>query len=83
MVGLTNVRKHAQAKQVDVDLWCERTGLRLSVSDDGSGFDVGSRGTGLTGEHVGLQIMRERAARIGGHLAIRSYPGAGRITPLP
>lgn len=80
--ALSNVRKHAQANRVGVELWCERTGLRLSVADDGSGFDVGSRGSGLSGEHVGLQIMRERAARIGGSLAIRSCPGAGTEVTL-
>ncbi|MFA7241615.1 MAG: type IV pili methyl-accepting chemotaxis transducer N-terminal domain-containing protein [Sulfuricellaceae bacterium] len=71
--ALSNVRKHAGAKQVVVDL--ARAGsYAISVQDDGRGFDPGlDRGD----SHVGLNIMRERAHRIGGRLEILSAPGSG------
>jgi two-component system nitrate/nitrite sensor histidine kinase NarX len=59
--------------------------LRVSVEDDGRGVEAGSaRGDG---GHYGLDIMRERAQRIGGDLEIRSVPSKGtrvRLTmPAP
>ena len=71
--ALSNVRKHAGAGNVVVDL--TRAGnYVISVRDDGRGFDPG---LDPGDSHVGLNIMRERAHRIGGHLEIISAPGAG------
>lgn len=75
--ALSNIRKHARAERVRVDLWREREELRLTVGDDGVGFEVDAPGNGGCGEHIGLQIMDERARRIGGTLEIRSRPGDG------
>jgi signal transduction histidine kinase len=72
--ALTNVRKHAQARQVAVRLEPEDGWLRVMVSDDGCGFDP------TTLDHdrgVGLQAMRERAESSGGCLEVASRPGAG------
>ncbi len=71
--ALSNVRKHAQARQVwvEVQQWPH---WRVEVRDDGKGF------AGLPHDdapHVGLDIMRERAGRIGGTVAVDSAPGAG------
>lgn len=73
---LSNVRKHAQATQVWVDVqtqpaWC------VSVSDNGCGFDVESGPPDDT--HVGLRIMRERAQRIGATLTFQSTPEGTRV----
>jgi two-component system nitrate/nitrite sensor histidine kinase NarX len=71
--ALANVRKHAHAKSVEVVL-DRGPGHVFIVRDDGRGFDP----TSAAGEsHVGLRIMRERAARIGAHVAIASAPGRG------
>lgn len=73
--ALSNVRKHAQAAHVRVRLRNGRD-FRLTVEDDGDGFDpaeVSPRGEA----HVGLRIMRERAARLAASLAIDARPGAG------
>jgi two-component system, NarL family, nitrate/nitrite sensor histidine kinase NarX len=75
--ALSNVRKHAQAGRVRVDLWRDRHGLRVAVTDDGIGFDGAKDGGQVPGEHIGLHIMGERAARIGATLDIRSRPGEG------
>ncbi|MEY5098264.1 MAG: hypothetical protein RJA36_983 [Pseudomonadota bacterium] len=72
--ALSNVRKHAQASQVwlTVDkgpLWA------FSVRDDGRGFEVPpAHGEGMS---FGLQIMRERAERIGARVSVNSAPGLG------
>ena len=71
--ALSNVRKHARATRVRVRVQ-QAPQWSFEVSDDGCGFDMGrSLGAG----HVGLDIMRERAARIGATLELRSRPGDG------
>jgi two-component system nitrate/nitrite sensor histidine kinase NarX len=75
--ALSNARKHAQATQVRVDLWRDPHGLRLDIADDGVGFEQVGQSHQANGEHIGLQIMRERAERIGANLEIASKPGAG------
>ncbi|MGD2056670.1 MAG: histidine kinase [Gammaproteobacteria bacterium] len=74
--ALWNIRKHSQAKTVRIML---RHGYNnkchILVEDDGIG--ISSQVYGSPGEHVGLTIMRERAARIGGELRVESDPGEG------
>lgn len=76
--ALSNVRKHARAREVWVDV--EQTPVwRFTVRDDGVGFDASGRHLDET--HVGLHIMRERAARIGATVAVQAEPGQGtRVT---
>jgi two-component system, NarL family, nitrate/nitrite sensor histidine kinase NarX len=73
--ALSNVRKHAAASRVEVEM--RRNGVyEFRVCDDGAGFDpdeVERRGE----RHIGLRIMRERAQRIGGQVAIDAAPGRG------
>lgn len=76
--ALSNVRKHAGARAVWVEVQRGRD-WHFEVRDDGRGFDAGSA-PGQT--HVGLRIMRERAARIGARVAIDSVPGAGTCVSL-
>jgi signal transduction histidine kinase len=73
--ALSNARKHAQARQVEVRLQPVGTRLRLEIRDDGCGFAVEPalrRGAGL-----GLATIRERAELLGGFCHIASAPGAG------
>jgi two-component system nitrate/nitrite sensor histidine kinase NarX len=72
--ALSNVRKHAGAGAVWVDLH-PQPDWRISVRDDGAGFDAAARPPDET--HVGLRIMRERAQSIGARVAVHSAPGAG------
>jgi two-component system nitrate/nitrite sensor histidine kinase NarX len=73
--ALSNVRKHAMAAHVTVSL-SHGHDFRLVVEDDGEGFDPAE--LGRDGEaHVGLNIMRERAARLHARLAIDARPGRG------
>ncbi|MDP4029568.1 MAG: type IV pili methyl-accepting chemotaxis transducer N-terminal domain-containing protein [Gallionella sp.] len=71
--SLSNVRKHARASRVDVELVCGGE-CTLDISDNGKGFDA-AHDAGDT--HVGLSIMRERAHRIGAGLVMESEPGQG------
>ncbi|MBI2851683.1 MAG: hypothetical protein HYX84_01070 [Chloroflexi bacterium] len=69
--ALTNIKKHAQSQNVAFSV-AQRDGhLRISITDDGKGFD------GLAGEGHGLSIMRERARLVGGTLSITSNVGKG------
>ena len=74
--GLANVRKHAHAKRVWITLNTEQGQARLTVGDDGRGFDPAEV---MRCQHacMGLQSMQERAAMAGGRLQIESQRGQG------
>ncbi|MBY0493601.1 MAG: GAF domain-containing sensor histidine kinase [Cyanobacteria bacterium] len=78
--ALHNVSRHAHASHVDVDLVHVPAGCLLTIRDDGDGFPATARST-TGGRHLGLVNMRERAALIGGTLAIESGP-AGTMVRL-
>ena len=71
--ALQNAIKYSEAHGVAMRLDASPEGIRLSIADDGLGFDV----EGAIGRGLGLISMRERIEAIGGHLDIRSGPGAG------
>ncbi len=71
--ALSNVRKHARASQVWLDVQ-QQPEWRFEVRDDGSGFNSDD---GVDETHVGLRIMRERAERIGARVEVLSTRGAG------
>lgn len=71
--ALNNIAKHARARHVEVLLNCSAESVELAVRDDGSGFDLQR----VPADHLGLRIMRERAAAIGAQLDIESQPGHG------
>jgi two-component system NarL family sensor kinase len=75
--ALTNVRKHAQARQVRIALDFAEDRVRLEVADDGVGFDVETMQLDPK-RGIGLRNMRERVASVGGRLEMRS--GDGRTT---
>ncbi len=73
--GLTNIARHAQARQVEVRASLAGTILQLELCDDGVGFDPAT----IKPEegHYGLLGLRERARLMGGHLLIVSQAGQG------
>jgi PAS domain S-box-containing protein len=74
--ALANVRKHAGSPtQISVDLRAADGQLQLIVADNGNGFDPAVNGP--NGERFGLQVMRQRAERIGGQVSVHSAPGQG------
>ncbi|MBI4986313.1 MAG: HAMP domain-containing protein [Rhodocyclales bacterium] len=78
--ALSNVRKHAAASAVDVEM---RGGAEfaIAVRDNGKGFDP-TQVTEDGGSHVGIGIMRERAHRIGARLQLDAAPGRGTCVTL-
>jgi signal transduction histidine kinase len=71
--AITNVLRHARARNLWVRLYDAAGRLALSVRDDGAGFDVRTvRGLGLAG-------MEERTALVGGSLELRAAPGQGTV----
>lgn len=78
--ALTNVRKHAEARNVVVGLDYRWRRLRVTVRDDGKGFDVD--GDGRRPGHWGWLGMRERASRIGSRLLVESTPGSGTMVSV-
>ena len=71
--ALQNVSRHSGAGEAWVMLDLTGPAARLTVRDDGRGFDEAT----VTPEHFGLAIMRERAADAGVVVAVDSAPGAG------
>ena len=75
--ALTNIGRHADAKQVNVRLQCDDEHLQLHIADDGNGFDT----TQPRRRALGLLTMSERARELGGELNIDAAPGGGtRLT---
>lgn len=78
--ALSNVRKHAMASRVDVAITNGRD-FELRIEDDGRGYDareVAERGQA----HVGLNIMRERAAYLSAQLLLEGRTGHGATVIL-
>jgi signal transduction histidine kinase len=78
--SLQNIAKHSQAAHVNLSLRSADSVIRLSVSDDGAGF-CAEKADGKP-MSFGLAGMRERAALLGGTLAVRSAPGKGASVVL-
>ncbi|KJJ14463.1 MULTISPECIES: histidine kinase [unclassified Neisseria] len=78
--SLSNIRKHALAHNVTVSI-DNRQDFTLIIRDDGVGFDPAHLDT-LSGEHVGMGIMRERAQRIHAELEVSSKPDEGTTVTL-
>ena len=78
--SLSNIRKHALARNVTVSI-DNRQDFTLIIRDDGVGFDPAHLDT-LSGEHVGMGIMRERAQRIHAELEVSSKPDEGTTVTL-
>lgn len=77
--ALSNVRKHAQARHVWLDVQ-KQPQWRLEVRDDGSGFAGDDEASDET--RVGLRIMAERAESLGAHFEVLSTPGRGTSVVL-
>lgn len=79
--ALTNVRKHASAQHASVTLDKYRQRLRVTIQDDGQGFDMDAVLYGQNRKNFGMTTMRERAEAIGGGLDILTLLGSGtRVT---
>jgi signal transduction histidine kinase len=76
--ALTNIRKHAHATGVRVDLIFDDSTVRLNISDDGRGFEMpNSLNEFAQRGSFGLMGIQERVWAVGGTLSINSTPGHG------
>ena len=71
---LGNTLKHAQAKQVNVQLLEDRGNLLITVEDDGKGFDPAAN---EQSEGIGLTNVRRRVEVLRGTFHLESKPGRG------
>ena len=77
--ALTNIKKHAQAKNVYMNLDGRDGRVVLTIEDDGIGFDYRSLNTKSekSRDPLGLTIMRERVSMLDGVFRLESVPGDG------
>jgi two-component system NarL family sensor kinase len=71
--ALTNISRHAGARHISLRLETTPHRIRLTIEDDGSGFDPAEVGDG----HYGLVGINERARLLGGQMRVQSSPGSG------
>lgn len=79
--SLTNVIRHSGVANAEVSLSCIGSVLRLTVRDEGAGFDTDTPRR-ADGASAGLRGMRDRAELFGGRLDIISNPGEGTLVKL-
>jgi signal transduction histidine kinase len=76
--GLNNIRKHADAAQVNIMLMGASPNIILRIEDNGKGFDVKARELALSNEkRLGLRSMKERVNLLQGQMTIKSRPMQG------
>jgi signal transduction histidine kinase/ligand-binding sensor domain-containing protein len=75
--AVSNVARHARAREVRIEVVLSGSELRLSIRDDGVGFDARVESAGH-----GLASLRQRAAALNARLAIDSKPGTGTAIEL-
>ncbi len=73
--ALTNALRHSHASRIWVQVGRDEFGIRISVRDDGIGFNVLAEQEG----HYGIQIMQERVRSVQGALYLDSQPGKGTL----
>ena len=78
--ALANIERHSGASRVEIRIWSERGRIRMSIADDGNGFEESAVQTGRGG--LGLRNMQERMAHFGGLLVVKSGPDGTRLTAM-
>lgn len=78
--GLTNIERHAQAENVSITLHGSPDSVRLTVVDDGLGFNVAQVERRHSG--IGLRNIRERVEHFGGRFDLVSIPGRSELDVL-
>lgn len=80
---LANIIKHAQAKQIKITMYKEDKTIKISVADDGVGFNSGENDSDsdLT-KGFGLFSIRENLSQLGGTVEMKSKEGQGTVVVL-
>jgi signal transduction histidine kinase len=77
--GLTNVLRHARARRGEVELVRLAESVRVTVRDDGAGFNPDEPRDARESPGLGLIGIRERVMQLGGQLRLESAPGRGTV----
>nr|WP_210263481.1 cache domain-containing protein [Rhizobium sp. SEMIA 4085] len=81
--ALNNVERHSGATRVDIRIWNVGGRVRMTISDNGNGFDETiAEGKKALGGGLGLRNMQERLAHFGGLLLIKTTPAGTILTAL-
>lgn len=91
--ALTNIEKHARAREVSISLAQQGDAISLRIEDDGIGLPIPVAAGKHTGRleanqpssqpgHYGITGMRERAEALGGHLTLTSHPNKGTLVEV-
>jgi signal transduction histidine kinase len=80
--AMGNAFRHSGAHSIEVEVNYERSVLRIRIRDDGRGIDSIILKQGHRHGHFGMPGMRERARKVGAHLAVWSGNGAGTEVEL-
>jgi ligand-binding sensor domain-containing protein/signal transduction histidine kinase len=80
--AIINAVRHSEGRNIEIEIIYDSQEFRLRIRDDGRGIDPDVLKKGGRDDHWGLQGMRERAARVGGHLNVWSRPGSGTEVEL-
>lgn len=75
--GLNNIVKHSGATSASVDLGFDKGSVRVTLRDNGRGFDPARVAPAEPGHGFGLVGMSERVRMMGGTMAVESAPGQG------
>jgi two-component system sensor histidine kinase UhpB len=76
--ALTNIVRHARAKHVQVEVRRAGDEVRLTIADDGRGFELSAaKARAQSGGSLGLLSMEERVSLLSGTLEIETAPGRG------
>ena len=80
--ALRNAAAHAEPSRVTVTVAADGGRARLRVEDDGRGFDAATRARRRDEGHLGLALVEDLAAHLGGRVDVRSAPGEGTVVEL-
>ena len=76
--AMRNVWRHSQATRADISVEFDESKTRITVSDNGKGFDLPDKTEDLARDgKLGLAGMQERAQLLGGSITVKSEPGRG------
>jgi len=73
--ALTNVARHSKASHVEVSVEALENIIRMTIRDNGKGFQVTAKAGSRKKNRLGLIGMRERAEMVGGSFQVESAPG--------
>jgi signal transduction histidine kinase len=81
--SVTNVLRHASARNIAIHIERQPRSVRLAIRDDGRGFNPAtSLEAAAAGGHLGIVGMRERARASGGTFKLESQPGKGTTVEI-